>query len=193
LAELCACYIVYSRKYLKNILKNNSLQNKSIFSELKTINTVLDLGCGISYTTAALKEIFPWAQVFGLDLDGSFQIEFAKRISKKYKYKIIHNYDIVHNVDLIFASEFFEHIHQPIEYLEKLIQRCMPKYMLIANAFNSRAIGHFESYVYGQKKYSGKQISKIFNSFMRELGYIKIKTTLWNNRPAFWKKGNYCE
>ena len=91
--------------------------------------------------------------------------------------------------DLIFASEYFEHIEKPIEHLSDILKNCNPKYLLLANTFNQPAIGHFIEYSHKGKKYIGKTISKMFNETLKENGYMKIKTKLWNQRPNYWK---YC-
>ena len=65
--ELWLCWIRYSRRYLRDISKNTSLFSRSIVSDIRA-NSVLDLGCGFGYTTAALKEFFPHATVTGTEL-----------------------------------------------------------------------------------------------------------------------------
>ena len=92
------------------------------------------------------------------------------------------------NADLIFASEYFEHFEKPIEHLSDVLRNIDPRYMLIANTFNGKAVGHFNSYVHHNKKYDGKTISKMFNDTLRQHGYEKIETNCWNNRPNYWKK-----
>ena len=37
------------------------------------------------------------------------------------------------------------------------------------------------------KTFTGREISKLFNSTLKENGYTKIQTKLWNQRPNYWK------
>jgi hypothetical protein len=89
--------------------------------------------------------------------------------------------------DMIFASEYFEHIINPISHLLELI-KLQPKYFIVANTFGQRAVGHFDYYQLDGSMVSGKEISKVFNNTLRKSGYEKVETTLWNNRPMYWKK-----
>ena len=88
---------------------------------------------------------------------------------------------------LIFASEYFEHIERPVEHLINVINTNKPKYFLIANTFNQPAIGHFDTYKHYLDSYNGKETSKLFNNTLKENGYKKINTKLWNQRPNYWK------
>lgn len=189
LAEMIACFIVYSRKHILNVNSEKSLFGKSILSSLGNINGILDLGCGIAYTTAGFKCVYNSAQVTGFDLPGTRQYEIAVRLANKYGFNLeVSIKNVKHPVDLIFASEYFEHIHNPIEHLRDILNIFSPKAMLIANAFNTRAIGHFTSYSHNGAVIPQEQISKMFNNYLCERGYKKVKTKLWNNRPAFWRK-----
>jgi hypothetical protein len=89
-------------------------------------------------------------------------------------------------IDVVFASEYFEHIQNPIDHLNELIVMYAPKYFIICNAFNTRSIGHFNYYERGTIE--EEKISKIFNNKLKSYGYEKIKTTLFNNKPNVWVK-----
>jgi hypothetical protein len=69
-----------------------------------------------------------------------------------------------------------------------IIEICDPKYLLIANSFNSISIGHFNAYKHNNDLINAKDMSRLFNNTLRDCGYIKVKTGLWNNRPSYWKK-----
>lgn len=183
--ELWLCWIRYSRRYLRDISKDSSLFGKSIVSDIQT-NSVLDLGCGFGYTTAALKEIFSHATVTGTNLPGTVQAKLASRLGKAAGFKVASSHT-KQKADLVFASEYFEHFERPVEHLEDVILRVKPKYWLIANSFGTDAIGHFQTYFHDDSAYDSKGISRLFASTMRNHGYEKIKTKCWNNRPAYWK------
>lgn len=185
-AETWLCWLKYSRRYLNDIQKEDSLSTeKSIYSDIADSKIILDLGCGTGYTTNKLKNMFPLSQVYGTNIKDTYQFKIASVIAEKNNFSIVETYDSP--VDLIFASEFFEHIDEPLVYLRNVISKNRPKYMLIANAFTQSAIGHFHTYKHEGKNYTGKEMSKMFNNTMKELGYVKQSTNLWNNRPSYWK------
>ena len=88
--------------------------------------------------------------------------------------------------DLIFASEYFEHVSDPINHLNHIINNVKPRSFIIANAFGSKSIGHFDEYEANGDKVSNKAIGRLFNKSLREAGYQMMKTKLWNNRPSIW-------
>jgi len=189
-SEVWLCWSRYSRRYLKDIQIDKSLpSNISIIKDMKNVNTVIDLGCGFGYTTTALKEIFPNANVFGTNIEGSHQYNLATKLSNKHDFRIVSDYRGI-KTDLIFASEYFEHFEEPITHLKDVISECNPKYMLIANSFGPKAIGHFNYYKHEDKNYPAKQMGSMFNRTVRELGYEKVKTNCWNNRPVYYKRMN---
>lgn len=185
--EVWLCWKNYSRRYLKEISNHKSFFTKSISDDMSNVKTVIDLGCGFGYTTIGLKEIFPSAKVYGTNIKDTPQYSIAKTFEKENGIVIIEDYTDI-ETDLIFASEYFEHFEKPIEHLTDVLEKTNPKYMLIANTFNGKAIGHFDSYVHSNKKYDGKTINKMFNNTLRQFGYEKMEINCWNNRPNYWKK-----
>ena len=159
----------------------------------KTTRVIVDLGCGIGCSTAALKEIFPKATVYGTNIKGTAQYKLAATLAQHYAFQMRDKTSPL-KADLLFASEYFEHFQNPIRHLEHVIRTYRPNALLIANAFGTRAIGHFEVYdcssaqdYGGGKRVSGKEARKIFKEALLALGYVKQKTKLWNNRPQYWK------
>lgn len=190
IADLWACWVVYSRKYLLSLFSDNSLFNHSVISELQGINSIIDLGCGIGLTTSAFKEIFPNSVVYGTNILDTPQADFALEMSKEYNWNLCYDIDQVGNqVDLIFASEYFEHFYSPMDHLRNILSTLRPKYLLIANSFGTYSIGHFDNYLVDGNLLNGKETSKLFNKEMKKLGYINVKTKLWNNRPSYWVYG----
>jgi len=188
LCDLWVCWVMYSRKYLKALISEKSLITKSIISDIKA-KRIVDLGCGFGYTTAAIKQIFPTSEVFATNVEQSYQYEIAYSLSKKYNFRIYPDIKSINNkVDLFFASEYFEHFQEPVNHLIEILDIHRPKYMIIANAFNTYSIGHFNNYIYNNNNnYTPQEISKIFNNTLRYNNYEKVKTKLWNNRPTYWR------
>lgn len=186
ICDVWFCWKDCSRRHLLNIQRDNSLFEKSIVSDLDSIDTVLDIGCGFGYTTAALKEIFPDASVIGTNLKETAQYDIATKIGAERGFSITDEYS--DEVDLIFASEYFEHFKEPINHLFEVVKKYNPKYMIIANAFSNTAIGHFDEYVHDDQIYVGGQMTRFFNNTMRSLGFEKQKTKCWNDKPSYWKK-----
>ncbi len=177
--EIWACWVVYSRKYL-------TLINKAI--NLKGIRSIIDMGCGIGYTTAALKQICPNAKVLGTNIEKTTQYKVAQDIGKKYGFGLIPK--VNQQADMIFASEYFEHIETPIKHIEEVVKICNPKILVIANAFGAKSMGHFNFYKVDDKLVENKKIGRVFNSKLRELGYKQLKLGFWNNRPQVWSKND---
>jgi hypothetical protein len=193
IAELWACWKVYSKIHLSNIQKSKSLITRSITDNHKNDKCIVDLGCGFAYTTATIKQIFPNADVFGTNLDNTLQMSVAKTMAKDYNFTMLSDSSELNSeADLVFASEYFEHFERPIDHLDYIVDKINPKAMLIANAFGPVAIGHFKVYevktneLFGYEWIDAKSTGKLFNKRMRELGYKKVITKLWNNRPAYW-------
>lgn len=189
LSDIWACWVVYSRGYLRSLNSSKSLGTKSIVSDIGKINTIVDLGCGIGYTTAGLKELFPYSNVYGTNIEGSCQYKIATQLGLEHNFKIIPDiYSLAKKVDMVFASEYFEHIENSCEHLIEIIDKCEPKFILTANSFNTISLGHFLTYKFNGKKYNGKTTSNLFGKILRSKGYTNVKTNCWNSRPTYWKK-----
>lgn len=178
--DLWSCWAQYSCQYLKMILKD-----KARYGSPKTI---VDLGCGFGYTTAALKEIFPDAAVYGTNIPDTSQWTMAVSNGIRYGFSVVSNSAPVSNVDVVFASEYFEHFESPLEELHRVLVQYRPKWLIAANAFTGRAIGHFTRYRDVSCQYhNGKEMNKLFTEMMKRNCYHSVSTPYWNKRPAVWK------
>ena len=138
--EAFDCWKTYSRKYIKNFAKYLKDVNNLYTTELKKINCILDLGCGIGYSTVALSEVFKNSRIIGTQLSSSKQFEVCKYLEAQYKnisfVSSEQNTTLNEKIDVIFASEFFEHFEYPINLLIELINAYNPKYFICANSGN---------------------------------------------------------
>lgn len=176
--DLFNCFKLYSRTYLKRLQKEKSL---------KDISSFVDIGCGIGYSTWALKQMFPKAEGYATDINQTDQWIFCCMIACRAKFKMLETFTAIpNNIDLIFASEYFEHIFNPIEHLKQIL-KCSPKYFVIANSFNTKSIGHFRYYKHEGKLIHESKISRLFNRFMIDNHYHK-EGHAWNDRPIIWRK-----
>jgi 2-polyprenyl-3-methyl-5-hydroxy-6-metoxy-1,4-benzoquinol methylase len=188
LAELWACWSVYSRVYLQKIESRKALPPFGIAGNICKGGLIVDLGNGIGITSAAFTEIFPHAEIVGTNLMQSAQGRICKMLSVEYGFRMLENTrSIERQADMAFASEYFEHFDNPIEHADEIVQSIRPKRMIVANAFTARAIGHFDVYRDNGQSFTGTQISKRFADAMRKMGYRKLKTGLFNDRPSVWE------
>jgi SAM-dependent methyltransferase len=188
LPDLWACWVVYSRKYLLALKSPKSLGGHSIRQDVGKIRSVVDVGCGIGYSTAGLKYLFPKAEVFGTNLADTCQFEIATLIGGAYDFSVKENVAEVGRVDLVFASEYFEHFPRPIEHLLEILRTCQPKFLIIANAFAAVSLGHFPYYQDDGNSFAGKLMGRRFNKALRDRGFRNVDTNCWNQRPAYWRR-----
>lgn len=186
IADLWACWNLYSRRYLRDITSKRSLDGISVLDDMKDVEVIADLGNGVGLTTQMIKELFPTADVYATNIDISYQYNIASELATNFTMLP----DLSHlnkQTDLIFASEYFEHFDRPIEHLNFIMSIQRPRYMIVANGFNGDAIGHFDTYFHLDHIYTSKQMNSLFNHSMIRHGYQMVKTKMWNNRPTYWK------
>lgn len=189
-AELWLCWQRYSKRTLKEMVLPKMQDGTSMIdrvTRMGKIHSVLDLGCGMGYTTAVLRKLFPNAIVHGTNVCPSKQFEFADRLSIHHDFKVMTNdYAMPQTYDLVFASEYFEHIYDPISHLKHVLTKTLPRYVICANTFGPMAIGHFDYYMHEHQRRPAKEMSRHFKNLMEEYGYTKEKTKCWNGRPSLY-------
>jgi SAM-dependent methyltransferase len=185
--DVWTCWLTYSRKYLLALRSQKALERGSIVDLLTPhVACVVDLGCGVGNTTAALKEFFPTAAVFGTNLEATLQWKVAEEIGSEREFALLPRID--RRADLVFASEYFEHIERPVEHLAEVLEVGKPYAILYANAFSARSVGHFNTYKHRRSVVPGRAIGRLFSRELRVHGYQAEPTRLWNNRPALWMR-----
>jgi 2-polyprenyl-3-methyl-5-hydroxy-6-metoxy-1,4-benzoquinol methylase len=188
--DIFNCFSTYSRNYIKRLLKPSMADDKSIYDLLKNSQSFVDIGCGISYSTCALKTLLPNTKAYGINLKNTKQWKLCEVMAKRHDFNLIESvHHINHNVDFVFASEYFEHIYNPTAHVREIMDVISPKYFIIANAFNTWSIGHFTEYEHAGNIVDQSKMSKIFNQFMINNGYKKVDCKMWNNKPVIWSRG----
>lgn len=189
LADTWACWRVYSRKYLLSLLSDKALPGS--MAHLLQNHIVVDLGNGLGFSTAALREVFPAAQVIGTNLPDTIQWKIASMMANDSGFRMVSDLGRVQTGragGLVFASEYFEHFYRPVEHLDEVLNTLRPEHLVIASTFNSPSIGHFKRYRVAGQDLPGIQTSRAFNGRLRERGYAKVPWQVWNNRPTVWAK-----
>lgn len=193
-ADLWGCWQVYSRQYLRSIRAQRSLPERGgVVADLEGVESIVDLGCGIGYSTAALAQLFPRARVVGTNISDLSQTRICERVAERYGFEI--EPAAREHFDLVFASEYFEHFQTPIVHLVDVLDQTTPRALLVANCFGGRSIGHFDCYLLddGSQLFSdaligdGRATGRAFGRALRSRGYALVATKLWNNRPAYWR------
>lgn len=189
--DIWCCFVVYSRRYLRNIVKSSFPDGRSVADYVGNINSFVDLGCGVGYSTSALTEIFPSAKGYATNLKATKQWKLCEKRANEYNFTLLESVsEIRRNVDLVFASEYFEHIYDWHNHLSDVVNLLSPKYFLIANAFNTKALGHFPTYASesGETSIPEDKMTKTFNAAMKKLNYRQVKCKMWNNKPTLWER-----
>jgi SAM-dependent methyltransferase len=190
--DVWCCWVMYSRSYIKHLKTKGTLKDIYFLDDSisdvinKNSKTVIDLGCGLGYSTAGLKEIFPEQKVFGYNIKDSDQYKFNEFVGNKYDFTMVGDYSNIGNIDTIFASEYFEHFERPIEHLEDIVKNLQPKYLIIANSFNTNSIGHFHEYKNNNEIIHESKISKRWNKELEGMGYTKLHPKIFNNKPSLF-------
>lgn len=186
--DIWNCFVQYSRRYLRDLTRPCLPDGSSFIDATKNAKVIVDVGCGIGYATTILSQLYPNAQVYGTNLKNTKQWQFCQMMANRHGFKLIESInDIDTKIDIIFASEYFEHFINPSEHVKELIDYGKPEYLVIANAFNTRSIGHFIDYQDNNKIINQKYISRHFNQTLIKCNYKKLKTNLYNNKPNIWK------
>lgn len=189
--ESFLCWKLYSRRYL--LLLRKYLNREDCEIDKDSVHTILDIGCGCAYSTLGLKSIFKDASVVATNLADSVQHHVCKAVCENIDgieiYDETRTFVLPNKPDIVFASEFFEHLSEPITFLLKLIEAYNPKYFIVANTFTQMATGHFKDYYdeYGNIL-SGKEMSRYFYKTLRAHGYKAVQTGFFNNRPRIFKR-----
>ena len=183
------CFRVYARAYLRAMSKPTKLIEQPLNEFTGNATSIVDVGNGIGYSTTILSQLYPNLKTYGTNLPDTDQWKFATEMGRRHNFTMVEDVkQIPERGGLVFASEYFEHFLDPITHVEHIIDAIEPKYFVIANAFNTWSIGHFESYDVKGEAIPQERISRMFNKRLRDLGYKQVETGLFNRKPNIWKK-----
>jgi SAM-dependent methyltransferase len=177
-AEAWACWATYARKYLR------LLRDKGALGDLGPFASVADVGCGIGYSTAAFRDLFPEAAVVGTNLTVTPQGLLCADLAAERGFDLLPALDRA--VDLLFASEYFEHFQAPVDHLRELLEVGRPRVVVAASTFGSPSAGHFPAYRVDGADLDGRATAAAWAAAMRDAGFVQRKTGFWNNRPSVW-------
>lgn len=176
LAESWACWQAYSRRYLRAILPRIDARRSW---------TVLDLGCGIGFSTSAFARALPHATVIGTNIRDTPQWRANEWLAQRDGWRVEEELTDVAPRALVFASEYFEHFQRPVDHLREIL-RLRPSVLYVANTFGQPSIGHFPFYGVDGLSCDGRATSRRCGAELRRQGYQKVKLGIWNERPSCW-------
>jgi ubiquinone/menaquinone biosynthesis C-methylase UbiE len=105
---------------------------KKIVSEIN-IESVLEIGCGLGYSTEYLYKIFKDIEFSSSDIEQDLLIEAEKRNPRVF-FKQESIYELERNtksIDLLIVLEVLEHLREPVKALKE-IKRVSKQYCLIS-------------------------------------------------------------
>ena len=118
---------------IQRLLLNNFFRNLVNLTQAKTVDSILDVGCGEGFTLNRLKE-----NGIGKKLEGIEYLDTAIALGKKTysDIKITKGtiYDLPYgdnSFDLVLCTEVLEHLEEPQEALKELV-RVSKKYLVIS-------------------------------------------------------------
>lgn len=185
MASSLLCYANYTRGMLRMLAKHTD-----VFKD-KKIDTIVDYGCGIGYSSLVLQEMWPDAKVYGTNYNPSLQLDFTKKLFKPKGLYARDRHTKIGKVSLGFSAEYFEHFEEPVTELITILDKNSPDVLVTANSFAPLAVGHFNKYnVTGVGMgIDPRKTTNAFNKTMHNNGYIKY-SHWWNGRPNIWVKQN---
>ena len=197
ICDLWVCWVEYSRTHIRAMTIDSDarkvLDNKNVKDYIGKVDTIVDLGCGYGFTSAFLRDEFDCKRVVGTNLVNTWQFNSAKKYGETAGFEMVDDITKVKSkIDVVFASEYFEHISDPMNELQKVIDTDA-KFVITRNGFNGRAIGHFHEFLVDDETVYCKKMNRVFKKKMEENGYKLLKKSdgsnlFHNNAPMVWKK-----
>ncbi|MBU1322451.1 class I SAM-dependent methyltransferase [Patescibacteria group bacterium] len=122
-----------SHNPLQQLLIKNFYRQLFSLIKLKTINSVLDAGCGEGFTLNQFRLNRLGRQLAGIDASTA-AVALAKKLHPHFKYAIGNIYHLpypANSFDLVVCTEVLEHLQTPQQAIRE-IQRVSKKYCLFS-------------------------------------------------------------
>lgn len=181
LGELWICWSIYSRDYLRRLQLR--------LHEMPPARSIVDVGCGLGLTSAAISELFPKARVLATESDGSPQRMVASALAERSRFTLatLDELEALPDVDGVFMFEYLEHFADPLAHLRRLLA-LEPAWIVDASTFTSDGIGHFPSYPVGRLVDAiGSSVTQAVRAELRAEGF-EPTLRFWNGRPTVWER-----
>ena len=194
LSDAWASWAGYTRTRLREAFGARFVDG-GLLNAVPDPKVIVDLGNGLGLSTRALSEAYPGALVAGTNLPGSVQYALAEANSmgRFGQFKCVIEVDEwisgngFERADIVVAMEYFEHFERPLQHLHGILTTLSPRVLLVANSFKLGAVGHWPAYfIEGRGTVTPRQAGTTFWNALREYGYERRESEVWNNRPAFW-------
>lgn len=187
LADLWADWIVHSRTYLRQ-LRRARTPEQLLLDDLAPVSTIVDLGAGLGYTSAALRVLFPAALVVATELAGTPQAQALRLLSKQYDFAVASEVRELVRSDLVCAFGYLEQQQSPVAHLYEVLERTQPRALLVAADFGANAVGRFYQYEVAGQALDGIATAREVVRALAQAGYTKVATDLRHGRPVYYKK-----
>lgn len=194
LSDAWASWAGYTRTRLREAFGPRFVDG-GLLNAVPDPKVIVDLGNGLGLSTRAFSEAYPGALVAGTNLTGSVQYAIAEANSMgrfgQFGDAIEADAWITDNgfgsTDIVVAMEYFEHFERPLQHLHGILQTLCPRVLLVANSFKLGAVGHWPAYfIEDRGSVTPRQAGNAFWKALRDWGYERRESDVWNNRPAFW-------
>jgi 2-polyprenyl-3-methyl-5-hydroxy-6-metoxy-1,4-benzoquinol methylase len=105
---------------------------KDILESVRTMKptSIIDVGCGEGFISNKIQSAFKESTLLGIDLNEKY-IEFARRSFPNVSFAKKNLFTLTEKYDLVLCTEVLEHLENPENALEKLVQ-ISKKYVFVS-------------------------------------------------------------
>jgi len=185
--------LLWLLKYQWKALKSVALASDWLKHNRIPIERVLDHGAGLGFTSVALAESFPDAQVIATNYPG-LQCDFNSFLLQRAGVRNLEFSDsaLAERYDVVFAIEVFEHFKEPTAELDRLLGT-NPAVLVDTTSFTVKSPGHFDEYVINgivSHGYKRQEATVRFYRSIKRAGYRYHWTEFYNGRPRIWLRSD---